>query len=261
MRSRSIPSSPRCWSGFPATTTSTWSTAPTRHGWTCRRVPTKRLRQLRSVSALTALQGSRALVVDTASGRIGGTLGQVIEPYRAEIERFADKGSFRLSWRLANLWATVFPMVLPPDTEDGLGIIILNSNADTHFSFTNALGMVSYEQAKGLDIAVAQYPRACWIVALHHHVVEYPKPAKALSVRIGTALINGSWFVRRLQGLSDNAVVMHGHRHIDWIGECGGPAHRLRAVAGDGSDRRRGHLFLHPHSRGRPRRQAQAARA
>jgi hypothetical protein len=116
----------------------------------------------------------------------------------------------------------MFPMVLPPDTEDGLGIIILNSNADTHFSFTNALGMVSYEQAKGLDIAVAQYPRACWIIALHHHVVEYPKPAKALSVRIGTALINGSWFVRRLQGLSDNAVVMHGHRHIDWIGECGG---------------------------------------
>jgi hypothetical protein len=184
--------------------------------------PTKRLRQLRTVSALAALQGSRALVVDTESGRIGGTLGQKIEPYRAEIERFADKGSFRLSWRLANLWATVFPMVLPPDTEDGLGVIILNSNADTHFSFTNALGMVSYEQAKGLDIATAQYPRASWIIALHHHVVEYPKPAKALSVRIGTALINGSWFVRRLQGLADNAVVMHGHRHIDWIGECGG---------------------------------------
>jgi hypothetical protein len=184
--------------------------------------PTKRLRQLRSVSALAALQGSRALVVDTGSGRIGGTLGQVIEPHRAEIERFADKGSFHLSWRLGNLWATVFPMVLPPDTEDGLGIIILNSNADTHFSFTNALGMVSFEQAKGLDIAVAQYPRASWIIALHHHVVEYPKPAKELSVRIGTALINGSWFVRRLQGLADNAVVMHGHRHIDWIGECGG---------------------------------------
>jgi predicted MPP superfamily phosphohydrolase len=184
--------------------------------------PTKRLRQLRSVSALTALQGSRALVVDSEAGRIGGTLGQAIEPHRDEIERFADKGSFRLSWRLANLWATVFPMVLPPDTEDGLGIIILNSNADTHFSFTNALGMVSYEQARGLDIAVAQYPRASWIIALHHHVVEYPKPAKALSVRIGTALINGSWFVRRLQGLAENAVVMHGHRHIDWIGECGG---------------------------------------
>jgi hypothetical protein len=82
--------------------------------------------------------------------------------------------------------------------------------------------MVSFAQARALDIAVEQYPRACWIVALHHHVVEYPKPAKALSERIGTALINGSWFVRRLQHLADHAVVMHGHRHIDWIGECAG---------------------------------------
>ena len=43
----------------------------------------------------------------------------------------------------------------------------------------------------------------------------------AFSERVGTALINGSWFVRRLQRFSDRAVVMHGHRHIDWIGECG----------------------------------------
>jgi Calcineurin-like phosphoesterase len=184
--------------------------------------PTKRLRQLRSVSALAALQGSRARVIDTVSGQLGGTLTQALEPHRACIETFADKGSIRLSLRLADLWATVFPMVLPPVTEDGLGMIILNSNADTHFSFTNALGMVSYEQAKGIDVAVAQFPRACWIVALHHHIVEYPKPAKALSVRIGTALINGSWFVRHMQGMADNVVVMHGHRHIDWIGECGG---------------------------------------
>ena len=46
-------------------------------------------------------------------------------------------------------------------------------------------------------------------------------PVKAFSERIGTALINGSWFVRRLEALADRAVVMHGHRHIDWIGACG----------------------------------------
>jgi predicted phosphodiesterase len=184
--------------------------------------PTKRLRQIRTVSALAALQGSRARVMDRASGRLGGTLAQALEPHRAAMVAFADQGSMRLSWRLAGLWAEVFPMVLPPDTEDGLGVIVLNSNGDTHFSFTNALGMMSLAQAKGIDTAVAQFPRACWIVALHHHVVEYPKPAKALSVRIGTALVNGSWFVRRLQRLADQAIVMHGHRHIDWIGECGG---------------------------------------
>jgi predicted phosphodiesterase len=184
--------------------------------------PTKYLRQMRSISALAALQGPRVRVIDGVAGRLGDTLAQVLEPHRAGIETFADKGSLRLSWRLADLWATIFPMVLPPDTEDGLGVIVLNSNADTHFSFTNALGMMSYAQARGIDIAVAQFPRACWIVALHHHVVEYPKPAKSLSLRIGTALINGTWFVRRLQRLADNAVVMHGHRHMDWIGECGG---------------------------------------
>ena len=115
-------------------------------------------------------------------------------------------------------------MVRQPESEDGLGIIILNSNAETHFSFTNALGLVPAEQARAIDTVTKRYPRACWIIALHHHVVEYPKRAKALSERIGTALINGSWFIRRLQRLAEHAVVMHGHRHVDWIGECGGLA-------------------------------------
>ncbi len=99
---------------------------------------------------------------------------------------------------------------------------MLNSNAETHFSFTNALGLVSADQVRALDIVLEQYPRAYWIVALHHHVIEYPQPSKALSERIGTALINGGWFIRWLQRLADRGVVMHGHRHIDWIGECGG---------------------------------------
>jgi hypothetical protein len=66
-----------------------------------------------------------------------------------------------------------------------------------------------------------QFPKAQWIVALHHHLVEYPTPAIALSERIGTALINGSWFVRQVQRLARRAIVMHGHRHIDWVGRCG----------------------------------------
>ena len=56
---------------------------------------------------------------------------------------------------------------------------------------------------------------------MHHHVVEYPRRAKALSVRIGTALVNGNWFVRRLKPLARRIVLMHGHRLMDWIGECG----------------------------------------
>jgi len=184
--------------------------------------PAKRLRQVRTISALGMLQGTRLQVVERKAGRLGGTLADALKPHAGDMAAFADKGSARLSRSLAGLWATIFPMVLPPDTEDGLGIIVLNSNAETHFSFTNALGLVSAEQARAFKIATEQFPRACWILALHHHVIEYPRPAKALSERIGTALINGSWFVRRLQHLADHVVIMHGHRHIDWIGECGG---------------------------------------
>jgi hypothetical protein len=169
---------------------------------------------------MAALQGERVRMVDDA-GKPTITLYDHIQAHAADIAKFSDLGSFALTWKLANLWPQTFPMLLPPDSEDGLGVILLDSNAQTHFSFTNALGLVTQEQTKAIEKIAAQFPRASWIVALHHHVVEYPKPAKALSERIGTALVNGTWFVRRMQRLKGRAVVMHGHRHIDWIGKCG----------------------------------------
>ncbi|MFL6798447.1 MAG: metallophosphoesterase family protein [Xanthobacteraceae bacterium] len=184
--------------------------------------PSKRLRQMRALSVLAALQGGRVRVVDRSGGHLGATLTAVVEPYRARIAEFADSGRLVLSPPLAELWAEIFPMVVAPEPEDGLGIILLNSNAETHFSFTNALGLISAEQIRGIEVVTAQYPRASWLIALHHHPVEYPLPAKALSERIGTALINGSWFARRLRPLAGRVVLMHGHRHIDWIGECAG---------------------------------------
>ena len=184
--------------------------------------PNRRLRQMRTLSALSNLHGTRLRVVDDATGKPGVTLAEALQPHRESIATFADLGSARLTWALADVWARSFPMVLPPDANDGLGVIVLDSNAQTHFSFTNALGLVSREQTRAIERVTANFPKACWIVALHHHVVEYPKAAKALSERIGTALVNGTWFVRRLQRLAGRAVVMHGHRHIDWIGNFGG---------------------------------------
>jgi hypothetical protein len=66
------------------------------------------------------------------------------------------------------------PMIVPPDMENGLGVAILNSNAEAHFSFTNALGMISTEQMHRLAAAIHQFPRARWVVALRHHLMEYP---------------------------------------------------------------------------------------
>lgn len=186
--------------------------------------PKKRLRQLRMISAMEAVQGKRVRLYDQKEGRMAATLSEAIEPFRSRMAQFADSGSLRHSFALRDLWAGCFPMIVPPEEEDGLGVILLNSNIEAHFSFTNALGMVGAEQARAIVAVTRQYPRAGWIVALHHHVVEYPGRAKALSERIGTALINGSWFIRQLRRLAGRVVVMHGHRHIDWIGDCGGVA-------------------------------------
>jgi hypothetical protein len=182
--------------------------------------PNRKLRRIRFLSVADAFQGERVRVVDHKGRRLSDSLSEALKPHLAEMAKFADAGRPFLSRALNEFWASAFPMVLPPDHENGLGIMLLNSNADTHFSFTNALGMIPAEQVQRIEIAAALYPKAQWIIALHHHVIEYPRPAKVLSERIGTALVNGNWFVRRLQALGGRAVLMHGHRHIDWIGEC-----------------------------------------
>ncbi len=181
----------------------------------------KRLRQVRALAAIAAVQGARVHAVDRAGGGLGPTLDEALQPHRTAIRDFADKGSMMGTGRVAASWLDAFPMVVPPAAPDGLGLILLDSNAETHFSFTNALGIVSADSARALRRTVETYPLARWIVALHHHVVEYPTPAKALSERIGTALVNGTWFVQQLAPYGRRMVVMHGHRHIDWIGACG----------------------------------------
>ncbi len=183
--------------------------------------PNKKLRKLRVLSALNAVQGSRVRVLDRRSKRLDETLERALNPHVAGMAKFAETGRPRGYLEFDDLWSNAFPMVLPPEHHDGLGIILLNSNADTHFSFTNALGMVSADQLSAVDAVFAQYPRACWVVCIHHHLIEYPRADVALSERIGTALINGQWFVRRLQPFADKIVVMHGHRHHDWFGQCG----------------------------------------
>jgi hypothetical protein len=183
--------------------------------------PHKLLRKLRVISALAAVQGERAQLVDRARRAPGESLAAALAPWRERIAAFADEGRPLLGGELPELWTRIFPLVIAPQGEEGLGFILLNSSADTHFSFTNALGLISSEQAGAVDMLREAFPRARWIVALHHHVIEYPRPAKNLSIRIGTALVNGSWFIRRLGAFGDRAVVLHGHRHVDWIGRCG----------------------------------------
>lgn len=183
--------------------------------------PNKYLRQARVISALAAVQGDRVHLIDTATGRPGPTLNVALASHRDTLITFADTGSRRLARKVGELWNTLFPMFYPPQAPGKPGVILLNSNADTHFSFTNALGMVPSAHMRAIAQACSAWPATQWLVGMHHHLVEYPMAVKELSERIGTSLVNGNWFVRRLQQIVPGAVLMHGHRHVDWIGTCG----------------------------------------
>ncbi len=112
-------------------------------------------------------------------------------------------------------------MVLPPAQPDGLGVVLLNSNAETHFSFTNALGLVAEEGLAGGAGGAAQYPRARFVVALHHHpssIRSRPRPSRSGS---DTTLIKWQPLLAPAEAQAHRLVAMHGHRHVDWIGRCG----------------------------------------
>jgi len=212
----------------------------------------RRLRQMRTLSAIAAVQGNRVRVLDPGSGELARTLNGALALQQSRIAAFMEGGGLRRAARLRGLFEDQFPMILPPATEDGLGIAILNSNAESHFSFTNALGMMCVAESRRLAAVLGAYPRACWIIALHHHLVEYPMPGVAFAERLGTALVNGSWFVRKLAPYAVRTVVMHGHRHIDWIGACGA----LKIVSApspvlEGPDHEPTHFHIHTLASGR----------
>jgi hypothetical protein len=207
--------------------------------------PAKTLRKMRALSAMATFGADRLRVMKAGAAEPGLTLAAALAPRRDAIAAFADQGGLRLSNQLARLWDELFPLILPPAEDGGLGVAILNSNADTNFSFTNALGMIPVGQARKLMAALDHYPKARWIVALHHHLIEYPMPVAKFSERIGTALVNGSWFQRILKPYADRVVVMHGHRHVDWIGACG----ELRVVSAPSPvmapDSKLTHFYIH----------------
>ncbi len=180
------------------------------------------LRRLRFLAAAEALQGGRVHVMEAGRRRIGPTLSAWLaaEGRGAALARFLDTGRGGRAARAA--WEDAFPMVVPPATPDGLGVLLLDSNAPTHFSFTNALGLMPAGQWRAAERAMAAQPAARWLVCLHHHLIEYPRPGAKLAERIGTALVNGHWVVGRLRRRAARVLVLHGHRHIDWMGEVGG---------------------------------------
>ncbi len=182
------------------------------------------LRKLRFILALDAVQGDRARVVDHASGSLGPSLREYLrQGKRVELLRdLAQRGAMRGRSEIAKVWDGMFPLVEPARAEDGCGLILLDSNAPSNFSLTNAIGVVNPAQMRALTLVLRNSPGRAWIILLHHQVVEYPVLSIQLRERIGLALVNAPDVLAAMAPYASRVLVLHGHRHRDWIGSCGG---------------------------------------
>ena len=180
------------------------------------------LRKLRVVLALDALQGSRAHLVDRASGALGPSLQEYLrESGRAErLRALAQHGAMSGRREIWKVWDAIFPLVEPPAVDQGYGLILLNSNARSHSSLTNAIGVVNPSQLKALRSVLRNSPLSAWMILLHHQVVEYPAASISLTDRIGLALVNAADVLAAIAPHASRCLVLHGHRHRDWIGTC-----------------------------------------
>jgi 3',5'-cyclic AMP phosphodiesterase CpdA len=122
---------------------------------------------------------------------------------------------------MAKLWNGVFPLVELPRDDHGCGLILLDSNAPSNFSLTNAIGVVNPAQMKALRSVLQDSPEQAWLILLHHQIVEYPIASISLRDRIGLALVNAPDVLAEIVPHASRVVVLHGHRHRDWIGRCG----------------------------------------
>jgi 3',5'-cyclic AMP phosphodiesterase CpdA len=181
------------------------------------------LRKLRVILALDDIHGERVHLVDRSSGALGTSLRDYLrEGTRAELlAELAQCGSARGRREVAKIWQTIFPLVEPPGDKIP-GLILLNSNARSHFSLTNAIGVIDRSQLRALRSIFRSSPADAWLILLHHQVVEYPLTSIGLRDRIGLALINAPDVLAAIAPHAHRTLVLHGHRHRAWIGICGG---------------------------------------
>jgi predicted phosphodiesterase len=181
------------------------------------------LRKLRVILALDEVQGERVHLVDHSSGALAASLRDYLrEGDRAELlGELAQCGSARGRREVTKIWETIFPLV-EPASDRVPGLVLLNSNARSHFSLTNAIGVIDRSQLRALRSIFRNSPAAGWLILLHHQVVEYPITSIRLRDRIGLALINAPDVLAAIAPYAHLTIVLHGHRHRDWIGTCSG---------------------------------------
>lgn len=138
----------------------------------------------------------------------------------------------------------IFPLVEPPAPGDAYGVILLNSNARSHFALTNAIGVVGPSQLKALRLILQNSWHPCSI----NRLLNIRWFRSACVRRIGLALINAPDLVAVPAPHFRRVIVLHGHRRRDWIGVCGNIvlcSARSTSLGTDSVDKYRGSSRIH----------------
>ena len=182
--------------------------------------PNRRLRQLRILSAMDELQGGRVRVVELGRHRLGKTLAEFLEPHLNKMVRFADEAKPLLSYALPELWAKVFPLFFPRARKTASASSCstrMPTRISLHQRARHGVGRAGARH-RDRDQAIS---RACWIIALI--TTPWISAAREGAVRAHRHGADQRQLVRAKDAaLAGKVILMHGHRHIDWIGHCAG---------------------------------------
>ena len=86
------------------------------------------LRRMRFLAPMARLQGHRVHVMEPGARRIGPTLNAWLaqEERAAALAAFMDDGGLRAGIVARRCWNDAFPLIVPPPTPDGLGVVLLD---------------------------------------------------------------------------------------------------------------------------------------
>jgi predicted phosphodiesterase len=185
-----------------------------------------RLRLVRFLAVLDLIQGERAWV-SFEGERV--SVRALLHGYEATLNKFADTAVEPWLETVSGAWSAAFPMVVDIPGSS-FSIVVLDSIEFSSTLAANAYGYVPTDQLQKIaNLKEVQGGRR-YLFALHHDVALPPQLVRGSLLRrlqpFFLLLQNPRSVVRALREHAP-AVVLHGHRHVEY----GGKLHKLDIVS------------------------------